>query len=93
MTSVICELLSIVPLETFIPHRLGSENVYIRSVCNQECREDIKSAIGYISKLKSELQTNKPLARLTAEGQDFELWNQFLTEAGAECKNIFLEVL
>jgi uncharacterized protein with ATP-grasp and redox domains len=44
----------------------------------KEAEEEIKQTIGRMSKLRNELQTNKPLIELTSNASDVKLWNQFL---------------
>ncbi len=46
----------------------------------KEAEEEIKRAIGRMSKLRNELQTNKPLIELTSNASDVKLWNQFLND-------------
>lgn len=43
-------------------------------------REDLKSVIGSISKLKYELQTDKPMLEVTGDEGDEAEWNGFLKE-------------
>ena len=44
----------------------------------QEASDDIKWVIGQISKLRYELETDKPIERLMSEADDIELWNNEL---------------
>lgn len=37
-----------------------------------------KRAISFLSKLRNELQTDKPVLLLTESGDDTEAWNQYL---------------
>lgn len=46
-------------------------------------REEIKQIAGYLSKLKNEMQTNKPLIHFTANDEDQMLWNEFLQKTEA----------
>ncbi|XP_017045208.1 damage-control phosphatase ARMT1 [Drosophila ficusphila] len=44
----------------------------------QAAREELKIIIGLISRLKYELQTDKPFQNFTGEEPDQELWNNFI---------------
>lgn len=44
----------------------------------QGSREEIKQIIGFLSKLKNEMQTNKPLSKFEANEVDLSEWNTFL---------------
>lgn len=46
----------------------------------QKAREEIKSVVGEISKLKYELQTNKPLQPLDSPEPDAGIYNRYLAE-------------
>ncbi|XP_058459912.1 damage-control phosphatase ARMT1-like isoform X2 [Malaya genurostris] len=48
----------------------------------EEAREELKNAIGEISKLKYELQTDKELKPISTELGDEQLWNDFLATLG-----------
>nr|XP_016996763.2 LOW QUALITY PROTEIN: damage-control phosphatase ARMT1 [Drosophila takahashii] len=45
----------------------------------QAAREELKIIIGLISRLKYELQTDKPFHNFTGEEPDRELWNNFIS--------------
>ena len=47
-------------------------------VCPQEGGEDLKKIAGYYSKLRNEVQTDKPLVPLTDNGDDVGDWNRYL---------------
>ncbi|XP_068144757.1 damage-control phosphatase ARMT1 [Drosophila tropicalis] len=44
----------------------------------ESAREELKIIIGFISRLKYELQTDKPFQQFTGDEPDRELWNNFL---------------
>lgn len=44
----------------------------------QEGKEDLKQVIGELSKLKYEIQTNKPLRNITSDGLDVPFYNNYL---------------
>lgn len=50
----------------------------------QEAQEELKDIIGEISKLKYEVQTNKPLRHLTSDGADVEFYNDYLDKLSNE---------
>jgi len=43
----------------------------------QYTKEELKEVIGSFSKLKNELQTNKPFTVLTSDGPDVTSWNTY----------------
>ncbi|XP_074645740.1 damage-control phosphatase ARMT1-like [Tubulanus polymorphus] len=43
-----------------------------------EAKEQVKDVVGRLSKLRNELQTNKPLTPITDDGRDAEIWNEYL---------------
>lgn len=48
------------------------------------CPDDLKAVIESMSKLRYELQTNKPLLPISDEGSDANIWNEFLEKLKAE---------
>ncbi|XP_065346689.1 damage-control phosphatase ARMT1-like [Cloeon dipterum] len=56
-----------------VDHLYRDKNKIIEQF-GEEAREDIKSLIGSFSKLRNELQTNKPLVPINL-GDDVDLWN------------------
>lgn len=47
----------------------------------KESTEDLKKVIGYLSKLKNEIQTNKKMELLTVDfNDDLEEWNKLILE-------------
>lgn len=44
----------------------------------QKCRDDLKDIVGNISKLKYELQTDKPFKLLEDNWEDVKVWNDFI---------------
>lgn len=44
----------------------------------QDALADLKEIVAKLSKLKNELQTNKPIRLLSDGGIDEKLWNEFL---------------
>jgi hypothetical protein len=44
----------------------------------KEAKEDNKQIIGRLSKLRYELQTNKPIRPLESDAPDAEIWNKEL---------------
>lgn len=44
----------------------------------EEGVEDLKSIVGHLSRLKNELQTDKPLSALEDDREDTALWNRYL---------------
>ncbi|KAJ1521490.1 hypothetical protein ONE63_003155 [Megalurothrips usitatus] len=50
----------------------------------EDAQEEVKQVIGYLSRLKNEMQTNKPLTPLSEDYVDVELWNNFLKKAEQE---------
>ncbi|PSN30855.1 Protein-glutamate O-methyltransferase [Blattella germanica] len=43
----------------------------------EQAKEESKEIIGKFSKLKNELQTNKPFELLTSDGSDVQKWNEY----------------
>jgi hypothetical protein len=43
----------------------------------QYTKEELKDVIGSFSKLKNEVQTNKPIEVLTSDGPDVSSWNAY----------------
>ncbi|RZF38494.1 hypothetical protein LSTR_LSTR006089 [Laodelphax striatellus] len=50
----------------------------------EKAREEVKNVIGYVSQLKNELMTDKPLTELSSLGSDHELWNRILSDKTKE---------
>lgn len=46
----------------------------------EESREELKQIIGYLSKLRYEVQTNKPLILIESNGSDVHIWNEYLSK-------------
>lgn len=44
----------------------------------QEGVQAEKRAISFLSKLRNEVQTDKPVLALTDDGEDTDMWNQYL---------------
>lgn len=55
----------------------------------ERVKEDIKDIQGHISKLKYELQTDKPLMELTGNEVDKDHWNEFLDTLNEDRKTYF----
>ncbi|KAL1518126.1 hypothetical protein ABEB36_001798 [Hypothenemus hampei] len=49
-----------------------------------DASEDLKTVIGEISKLKYEIQTNKPLAKLQTQDEDIKLYNNHIDKQATE---------
>ncbi|XP_034243804.1 damage-control phosphatase ARMT1-like [Thrips palmi] len=60
-----------------IDHLSRSKEALVQTY-GEGSREEIKQIIGYLSKLKNEMQTNKPLISLEANEVDASDWNNFL---------------
>lgn len=50
----------------------------------QEAQEELKNIIGEISKLKYEIQTNKPLRHLISDASDVKFYNHYLNKLSNE---------
>uniref|UniRef100_A0A1I8PET3 Sugar phosphate phosphatase n=2 Tax=Stomoxys calcitrans TaxID=35570 RepID=A0A1I8PET3_STOCA len=55
----------------------------------EKTREEIKTVVGHISKLKYQLQTDKPFEKFLGIEQDKEMWNIFLEALPAKCASFF----
>ncbi|XP_053685306.1 damage-control phosphatase ARMT1-like [Sabethes cyaneus] len=69
---------------TQVIDQLSKDKEQIVEHFGEEAREELKYAIGEISKLKYELQTDKELKPITSSLGDEGLWNEFLTSLGEE---------
>ncbi|KAK9892831.1 hypothetical protein WA026_022293 [Henosepilachna vigintioctopunctata] len=49
-----------------------------------EAREDIKNVIGKLSRLKYEIQTNKPLKNIRSKASDANTYNEFIRERDSQ---------
>lgn len=55
----------------------------------EDSREEIKNVIGSISKLKYQLQTDKPFESFTGNEPDREIWNNFIKNMDEENNSFF----
>ncbi|KAH8299285.1 hypothetical protein KR044_000123, partial [Drosophila immigrans] len=55
----------------------------------QNSREELKIVIGLISRLKYELQTDKPFQQFNGDEPDRELWNNFITHLPEEGRTFY----
>ncbi|KAM7342418.1 damage-control phosphatase ARMT1-like [Cochliomyia hominivorax] len=55
----------------------------------EETREEIKSVVGQISKLKYQLQTDKKFEKFTGEEPDKDLWNDFISKLPSDACSFF----
>lgn len=55
----------------------------------ENAREELKIIIGLISRLKYELQTDKPFDSFTGDEPDREMWNNFITHLPTEAHTFF----
>ncbi|XP_055531952.1 damage-control phosphatase ARMT1-like [Wyeomyia smithii] len=69
---------------TQVIDQLSKDKEQIVEHFGEMAREELKHAIGEISKLKYELQTDKELKPITSSLGDEELWNTFLETLGEE---------
>ncbi|GLH05280.1 Putative protein-glutamate O-methyltransferase [Gryllus bimaculatus] len=65
---------------TQVIDHMSREKENIVNEYGKEALEELKIAIGKISKLKNELQTNKPLILLEGNASDVTIWNAFLKQ-------------
>lgn len=63
---------------TQVIDHLSQKKEVLAQTYGEESREEIKQIIGYLSKLKNEMQTNKPLIPFEANEVDLFDWNSFL---------------
>lgn len=69
---------------TQVIDQLSKDKEEILAHFGEETREELKQAIGEISKLKYELQTDKELKPIVSELGDEKLWNDFIASLGEE---------
>ncbi|KAH8405767.1 hypothetical protein KR215_008391 [Drosophila sulfurigaster] len=55
----------------------------------QNSREELKIIIGLISRLKYELQTDKPFQQFNGDEPDREQWNNFITHLPEDCRTFY----
>ncbi|XP_032589996.1 damage-control phosphatase ARMT1 [Drosophila grimshawi] len=55
----------------------------------EHAREELKIVIGLISRLKYELQTDKPFQEFTGDEPDHDLWNDFIAELPKEGRTFY----
>lgn len=58
----------------------------------QKCIDDLKEIIGNISKLKYELQTDKPFKPLEGDDTDQRAWNNFIESLDDDKRSYFSSV-
>ncbi|XP_023211734.1 protein-glutamate O-methyltransferase-like [Centruroides sculpturatus] len=59
---------------------LCQEKNEIAKKYGEESREELKQIIGYLSKLRYEIQTNKQLIMLQTNENDAQIWNEYLSK-------------
>lgn len=69
---------------TQVIDQLSKDKEEIVQHFGEEAREELKLAIGEISKLKYELQTDKEFRPIVSELGDEQLWNDFVASLGDE---------
>lgn len=57
---------------------------YLYTFIYKEVTEDLKKIIGEISKLKYEIQTNKPLLKLKPDDLDIHFYNEYIVKQATE---------
>ncbi|UYV69052.1 C6orf211 [Cordylochernes scorpioides] len=65
---------------TKVVDHLYRERREIARVYGEDAREEVKAVIGRLSKLRNEMQTNKPMLPLESSEEDVDLWNLYLEE-------------
>ncbi|XP_055598645.1 damage-control phosphatase ARMT1-like [Uranotaenia lowii] len=69
---------------TQVIDQLSKDKEQIVNHFGEEAREELKHAIGEISKLKYELQTDKELNPIVSQLGDEKLWNDFIDSLGEQ---------
>ncbi|XP_060519947.1 damage-control phosphatase ARMT1-like isoform X2 [Cylas formicarius] len=63
---------------------LARRKVEISIEFGDRSAEELKMVIGELSKLKYEIQTNKPLRNLTSDAPDIQLYNEYIAKQATE---------
>ncbi|CAH1179474.1 unnamed protein product [Phaedon cochleariae] len=69
---------------TSLLDNLARNKLKLAEKYEEEAKEEIKTVIGQLSKLKYEIQTNKPLKLLSSQAADAKIYNEYITRQANE---------